>query len=269
MEKEVVILDFTGVYLEEKFARHKDFSRLDCSGIEGTEGFCSPEAEAVLAKRISGFTAGGIHFIDNGNYHYVSKLWTDKIKEPFTLVVFDHHADLQPARFGHLLSCGGWIKNVIETNRNIVKACIIGVDRDLIGNSDDDSLDTVAETIPELEEKLAFFWEHQLDAMPDGSRRFPTNLWKDFLEANISGRAYISIDKDVLSPKDAATNWDQGCLRLRDLESMLRAVKRRCRIIGADICGECLATPENVYLNDSVDLDSRANRAIIRVLQER
>ena len=51
--------------------------------------------------------AEGIHFLDSGNYHYVTKLWLDQVKEPFDLLVLDHHTDLQQPMFGDILSCGG------------------------------------------------------------------------------------------------------------------------------------------------------------------
>ena len=46
----------------------------------------------------------GIHFLDSGNYHYVSKIWMEKIEEEFELLVLDHHTDMQPPMFGDILS---------------------------------------------------------------------------------------------------------------------------------------------------------------------
>ncbi len=51
----------------------------------------------ILKERIATFQPEEIHFIDSGNHHYMSKLWTDKITSPFSLVVFDHHPDMQPS----------------------------------------------------------------------------------------------------------------------------------------------------------------------------
>ena len=42
--------------------------------------------------------------------------------------------------------------------------------------------------------------------------------WQDFSSGHINGPVYISIDKDVLNPASAATNWDQGSLSLWELE---------------------------------------------------
>ena len=112
-----IIQDFTGVYAEQPFMqglRGRDDARyIDCSDIPGTDCYCDDEAVEAIRRRIAdaGITdAHGIHFFDNGNYHYMSKIWTDMVQEPFSLVVFDHHPDMQEPRFGNILSCGGWVK---------------------------------------------------------------------------------------------------------------------------------------------------------------
>ena len=69
----------------------------------------------------------GIHFIDSGDYHYISKIMTDFIKEPFTLVLIDHHTDMQDASLGgDILSCGNWAKKGIAGKSVSAKA---GFDR--------------------------------------------------------------------------------------------------------------------------------------------
>ena len=137
-----VIQDFSGVYAEQPFmqklresaATDSNIHWLDCTQIDGTDCYCDDEAQAVLNKMIDKAVAAtpaasnpGIHFFDNGNYHYMSKLWTDRITEPFDFVVFDHHPDMQPPRFEGILSCGGWIKEVIEHNKFIQNVIVIGV----------------------------------------------------------------------------------------------------------------------------------------------
>jgi hypothetical protein len=56
------------------------------------------------------------------------------------------------------------------------------------------------------------------------------------LAANIPGAAYLSIDKDVLSPEVARTNWDQGCLDLDKVRQIIEAFSGK--LIGSDITGE-------------------------------
>ena len=50
-------------------------------------------------------------------------------------------------------------------------------------------------------------------------------------------RVYVSIDLDVLSPAYARTNWDQGEMTISDLLGRLTEIRRKCDVIGVDICG--------------------------------
>ena len=66
--------------------------------------------------------------------------------------------------------------------------------------------------------------------------------WQDFSSGHINGPVYISIDKDVLNPASAATNWDQGSLSLQELEKLLAVILQKEQVVGIDICGECSTT---------------------------
>ena len=140
----ITVQDFTGVYdnqpfmqeLRQKAADSADIHWLDCTKIVGTDCYCDDDAIKEInelidnAERNSNNKAENtpsIHFFDNGNYHYMSKLWTDKVQEPFSLVVFDHHPDMQPPRFGGILSCGGWVLEVLKSNPFVQNVTIIGV----------------------------------------------------------------------------------------------------------------------------------------------
>ena len=89
------ILDFTHVYCDENMKNNSQFHWIDCSDINGCDLYCSDEAAAEIQKRIMPYGTKGIHFIDSGNFHYITKITTDQIKQPFSLVVFDHHTDMQ------------------------------------------------------------------------------------------------------------------------------------------------------------------------------
>ena len=123
----ITICNFSNVYGNQPYLEGLRLSGnatwLDLSGISGTDCYCDDEAvQAINAElnKAGHNDASGIHFIDNGNYHYMSKIWTDMVQEPFSLVVFDHHPDMQEPRFGDILSCGGWIKKVL--NEGVEKA---------------------------------------------------------------------------------------------------------------------------------------------------
>ena len=72
------------------------------------------DAQAQILERMEKYPVSGIYFIDSGNYHYMSRIGTGRLKEPFNLLVFDNHTDMQLPAFGGLLSCGGWIASALE-----------------------------------------------------------------------------------------------------------------------------------------------------------
>lgn len=110
MKNNIVIMNFSGVYevqglkavLEAGKTNNHIISQLDCQDIPGTNCYCDSLAEEEIGKRIVPFGPEGLHFLDSGNYHYLTKLWLELVKEPFELLVFDHHTDMQRPAFGRL-----------------------------------------------------------------------------------------------------------------------------------------------------------------------
>ena len=88
--------------------------------------------------------------------------------------------------------------------------------------------------------------------------------WKAFAAEHVSEPVYISIDKDVLNPSSAVTNWDQGSLSLPELEQLLAVVLRQEQVIGVDICGECSATLDLFEEEREAEIDNRANGELLR-----
>lgn len=87
----------------------------DFSHLEGTNCFCSPESAEQIRRAVAALPLHAVHDIGTGDYHYVSLFWLERIREPFSLVLFDHHPDDQPGAFGAgLLSCGGWVTQARE-----------------------------------------------------------------------------------------------------------------------------------------------------------
>ena len=85
----VSVLNFTGVYERESFYKDGDCEWIDCSDLSGVNGFCDEASMKEIEARISGLS-GWIHFIDGGNFHYLSYLMMRKIREPFTLVAVSY-----------------------------------------------------------------------------------------------------------------------------------------------------------------------------------
>ena len=312
----ITVQDFTGVYAEQPFMQElraaaetsKDVRWLDCTKIVGTDCYCDDDAIkeinalidsaekhsksecSIIENRGNSTSAPDIHFFDNGNYHYMSKLWTDRVQEPFTLIVFDHHPDMQPPRFGGILSCGGWVKEVLDNNKFIQNAIIIGVKNELV--------ETIREELSQsgessILEKVTFIKESELSILsfqsslssltPSASgaavrsyqqinlplRHSPGSLLVSRLSSQHS--LYISIDKDALSPTYAATNWDQGSLTLDALKKCITALTSGRKILGIDICGERahdFEGDEHHTVQEADTLNSELNRELVEFLQK-
>lgn len=262
---QITIHDFSGVYSEQKFMQSlRESSKalwLDSTGIAGTDCYCDDDAVVAIRGQIADAgiqNAEGIHFIDGGNYHYMSKIWTDMVQEPFSLVVFDHHPDMQEPRFGNILSCGGWVKKVAEENKFVDNIVIIGVSEHLTREIS-------------THNKVSYLREGEYKAMvksPDGIERFLSTI-RDFGFA-FSPNIYISIDKDALSPNHAVTNWDQGSLSLEHMKAIISAFAQGRKIIGIDICGERardFAGDEYHTVQEADALNDRINRELVEFLQ--
>ena len=191
MNAKTVIMDFSGVYKEENFYQGKDAQWLDFTKMTGVNCYCTEEAEEEIKERIKNLDFSGIHFLDSGNYHYLSKYWTEKIDRPFLLVVFDNHTDMQEASFWGLLSCGSWVRECILSNKYIKEVCVIGPPRTAFLECEKEILEKVTPISRE-------------DMKQEKSQ------WHEFLERNQDVPVYLSLDKDILSLEAARTNWDQN-----------------------------------------------------------
>ncbi|MBS5547171.1 MAG: arginase family protein [Lachnospiraceae bacterium] len=220
----IVILDFSGIYGRMKFWKNEDVLRLDFQTMEGTNCYCDDEAAEEIGKQLGELGAEGIHFLDSGNYHYATKLWTDRICQPFDLLVLDHHTDMQQPAFGGILSCGGWLRTALEENKFLQRVCLMGPSEKMAEEDE----------IGEFGDRLLFFDEEKMQK----------GFWREFLsdggeeEPKKRRPLYISLDKDILCEEEAAVNWDQGTVRLSEVLEVLEAAFRSRPVIGADLCGE-------------------------------
>ena len=287
----ITVQDFTGVYAEQAFMQElrataetsKDVRWLDCTKIVGTDCYCDDDAIKEINELIDNAESNSksesdrnienrdnstsdiapqlsIHFFDNGNYHYMSKLWTDRVQEPFTLIVFDHHPDMQPPRFGGILSCGGWVKEVLDNNKFIQNAIIIGVKDELVETVRKELLQSGESNILD---KVTFIKESELE------KKIPLSSFV-YQRSGLSSSIYISIDKDALSPTYAATNWDQGSLTLDALKDCITALTASSKILGVDICGERahdFEGDEHHTVQEADTLNSELNRELVEFLK--
>ena len=117
-----LILDFSHVYCDEKIPKNDRVHWLDCSDIAECDLYCSKRAEEEIRVRIEPYGIRGIHFLDSGNYHYVTGIMTEQIKQRFSLILFDHHTDMQKPMIEHMTSCGDWAGKVLKTNPWLVRS---------------------------------------------------------------------------------------------------------------------------------------------------
>ena len=246
---ETVVMNFSGIYKDQNFYKdHSDEKILwtELNHLSGCNCYCDAEASEQIRREIQKYTGNGIHFIDSGNYHYMTRLWLEKLQVPFRLLVFDNHTDMQPPAFGGLLSCGGWIAVSLEELPLLQEVILVGPDEE-----------AYTQVEPDLQQKVLFLSREKLSTMTAEEKEgFFNNLSEDL-------PLYVSVDKDVLCKGDASTTWSQGDMHLSELMSFLELVLERQNILGMDVCGECdMDSCSEDFLND------HANEAILRLWEK-
>ena len=102
---------------------------------------------------------------------------------------------------------------------------------------------------------MIFFSEQSLES---------AKAWQFFSERHIHEPLYLSVDKDVLSPHFATTNWDQGSMTLPQLESLLHIIMANDTIVGIDVCGEL--PPYLSQAGDDTAINEKSNRNLIEFI---
>jgi len=224
-----LILDFTGLCGDSGLeSALESVQTVGFTTLEGTNCYCDASAVAAIRSALAGLPVRALHWCDTGDYHYLTRFWLEKAAEeqagePFALVLFDHHPDMQEPAFGDVLSCGGWARDAFTGIQGLTQVLMVGIN-------------------PDLEvEILDLVFDGVLAVTTDDLRHTGDNLSSDALEMfsllDPHIPVYISIDKDVLTRDYARTNWDQGCMTLPQLESAVRRVAAAHPLLGADICG--------------------------------
>lgn len=245
-KSKITIMNFTDTYKQEHFYEKFPHTWIDCKDIKGTYGYCDNQAVEQLTERVSELEPDGIHFIDSGNYHYMSKIWTDKIREPFSLIVFDHHPDMQPPLFANLLSCGCWVKAALDTNPNLKNVVLVGADENLLKNVEDT-----------YKKRVHIYSQTEL---------LHAEGWIRFSKEQVQEPVYISIDKDLLKEEYAVTDWDQGVFELSELKELLYNIFMKEEIIGIDICGECPNALRRIVDLDKLHINDVTNKDLLKYI---
>ncbi|WP_448775287.1 arginase family protein [Blautia sp.] len=237
-KEDIIIMNFSGIYKQQQFWQtgeiQRNISWVEVQELPGSNCYCDGDAMETLRQKLEEFDADGIHFIDSGNYHYMSRIWLEKLNTPFRLVVFDNHTDMQPPAFGGLLSCGGWVAASLEELPLLKEVLLVGPDQEAFD-----------QTEPVLREKVRFLSREKLGEMTLEEKV------SFFEELTAELPTYLSVDKDVLCPEEASTTWSQGEMTLEELCQFVKILLEKQDILGMDVCGECDPDAcEGDHLND-------------------
>lgn len=192
-----------------------------------------------------------IFFVGSGDYHHLTPAFLTDLPEPVSLIHFDNHPDW--VHFAPRRHCGSWVNRALKLP-NIERIVTLGPCSDDLQNPQikGGNLGALKRGVLQL-----FPWQHPPSKVwgrvGDGAgHQQQENLlhwnnladqdWSAFLDRMIASlptqAVWITIDKDVLASEDAATNWDQGQMRLSHLLQAIRSLAASKRVIGIDICGE-------------------------------
>ncbi len=186
----------------------------------------------------------GTVLLGSGDYHHLSwpLIQRQAAHGPLEVVVFDNHPDNM--RFPWGIHCGSWVRKVALLPQ-VVRVRVLGISSGDVG--------------------AAHAWENYWTPLRRGKLEYwtvgvdtgwarrcglahafhgfdtPAALLDHFAQTQRTATlpVYLSIDKDVLSPQVAHTNWDQGRLLEADLMRGIDALQHR--LIGSDITGDVSA----------------------------
>ena len=237
-----VLLDFSHVYPDDADLSEKGIKRINLSDIEGTDMFCTRQAAEEIRKRLKDTGPKGIHFLDSGNFHYATLFFTEKIRTPYSLILIDNHTDMQKPVIPDLLSCGSWAGMLLLKDENLRQMIIAGPRHKSMDGIDIDE-----------KNKLVFISMEEIDR--GRSQKAEAAINPDF-------PVYISIDKDVLRPYYARTNWDQGRMSEDILKKLILDIFRHQKVIGIDICGECSLNEPLPRLAEDMRINRKTNEKL-------
>lgn len=242
----VSVLNFDRTYCAQLRLQQTGYEWIHLLDLEGVRGYCTMESLRRINERIAKRRARDITLLGSGQYHYVSLLLLAEILQPFTLILFDRHTDMMQSPASNVISCGSWARTAIRRLPLLKKVVLLGLS------------DGAAGLVPgSLRPRVAHFTYRRIAS---------ANVLDRVLREIPTEAVYISIDKDVLSPRDALTDWGQGHLGLGHVIEIGNALSRHHKIVGVDICGEYPSSPTTRFTQQSrraARLNERANLLLI------
>lgn len=247
MIKSIDIINFDNSYLAQDFYKELNYRIIDLSKLKGVTYFCDRSTLNEIRTRVKELEIGNFKYFGSGNYHYMTYLILEKIKEPFSLILLDHHVEMLDSSYEDLISCGSWLLNVLEDNKYLKEVFLIGINSKYI------------EIIPKkyLKEKnIVLITEEEIKKNKDYLKKLRPRY-----------NSYITIDKDVFKKDIARTNWDQGSMDLYNFKLIINSINTR--ILGVDICGEDDPKNQDIFNRNrllSIEKNNKINNEIIKIL---
>ena len=116
-----LLVHMSSLFADEEWSP-EGASHLDLTSLQGTTCYCDAAAEEAIANAFKSLPVNALHWIDGGDYHYLTDIWMRFLREPTQLVLIDHHPDDQDPMFGgDILSCGGWVAHSRQHNPLVVE----------------------------------------------------------------------------------------------------------------------------------------------------
>ena len=238
-----------GTAYEIPVGENSDVMLLTFENLEGTDGYCTEEARSSISHAIREVPLHAVHLLDNGNYHYLTELYLERIHEPFDLAVFDHHTDMQPSALLPLLSCGNWILEALERCPLLKRVLLLGPPKE-----------AVCEIPEEVREKVIWISEEELECEQSLAALLACR-------SGLQRPVYISVDKDILRPAEFASNWDQGSISLQTLVRRINELISE-RTLGLDLCGAPARGRDGVFDPQELAKSGRIDQLLSKKFHE-
>jgi arginase family enzyme len=225
--------------LDESIGSFPGALRLDLADWHDTLRFaCSRRSLSAFAALLP--AASGPVFLGSGDFHHLTLPLVARIdRQGLRVLVFDNHPDNMRFPFG--VHCGSWVARVAALP-TVARVDVVGITSTDIGRSH-----AWENHLAPLYRGRLRYWstgvdvgwtrriglEHAVlafDSIDDMLAALQDDLGRD------RSPVYVSIDKDVLDPGEATSNWDQGRMRVADLVKAIDAV--RPRLVASDVTGE-------------------------------
>lgn len=217
---------------------------------------CSRTARDRILAQLDPAERSVLTFYGSGDFHHLSLALLSQFHEPVSLVVFDQHPDWDIT--SPWPCCGTWVNEALA-QEFVQKVVVVGA-----GPPDLHGWHLWRGNVAALRSgKLEVYpWSWATSRAPLGPDQItPSGVftrkkltssmaWSTLKQRGLlamlhdvvgrlpPGGVYLSVDKDVLLPQDAVTNWEPGEMKLSELCEGLAWLRGAVSLVGADVTGD-------------------------------